>query len=500
MLIQPALKIAKEKFARQAAIVFQEESLNYVELYEKVNRLGNALLALGVKKQDKVAIILPNCLEYAISYLGIFNIGAIAVLVDSFATEEEIIRLLKHAEADYLITATYLKNFSLANLRAALASIKKIILCGAPEPGCALFAELLAKAPATVPPIEVKEEDYCAIFYTSGTTGVPKGVLWRFRQLDNAPKMLEYFLKVNEKDTFLCPIPFSHSGGLVFLQGCFCLGVKLVLMSRFIPLEALKLLSEHKITIVPFVPPMLGAMLQVKEFSQFDLSSLRYLVVFGASSAPELVKAAARLLPKAKVFSGYGLTETSPPNAYPLVDEIESGFLGMKTPPWIEMKIVDHDGREVPKGEMGELVLKNSWYTMDGYYKEPELTKSVMADGYFHTGDLAKIDAQGYFHIIGRLKDMIIVAGLNVYSIEVEDVLHRHPKVLEVAVVGKEDKLRGEVVKAIIALKPGEQADELEIRDFCRQHLSHYKVPHIVEFRESLPKTSSGKIQKELLR
>jgi acyl-CoA synthetase (AMP-forming)/AMP-acid ligase II len=267
-------------------------------------------------------------------------------------------------------------------------------------------------------------------------------------------------------------------------------------MERFIPIEFLRNIEKHKATWFHIVPPMFTAMLQLKEFEKYDLKSVKGVCIFGAPSHPSLIQRFGKYCPNATLWHGWGMTETAAPNT--ITDPEHMASIG-KAPPWFEVKIFDNNDKEVPIGEVGEIVCRG-WPVMMGYYKEPEMTAEIMRSGWLHTGDLGNIDKDGYLYIKGRIKDMIIVAGLNVYSPEVEHVIAEHPKVKEVAVVGVPDKLRGEAVKAVVVLKEDEQAEDRDIRAFCRERLIHFKVPQIVEFRESLPKTRSGKIQKELLK
>ncbi len=269
----------------------------------------------------------------------------------------------------------------------------------------------------------------------------------------------------------------------------------IVLMERFIPLEFLKNIEKHKVSWFHLVPSMFTALLQLKEFEKYDLTSVKGVDIFGAPSHPGLIQRFGQYCPNAKLWHGWGMTETAAPNTITDQDHIAS--VG-KTPPWFEIKIVDNHDQELPIGEVGEIVCRG-WPVMMGYYKEPELTAQIMRNGWLHTGDLGSIDKEGYLYIRGRKKEMIIVSGLNVYAPEVEHLIAEHPQVQEVAVVGIPDKLRGEAVKAVVVLKDTAAITAKDIKAFCRQRLIHFKVPQVVELRASLPKTRSGKIQKELL-
>jgi acyl-CoA synthetase (AMP-forming)/AMP-acid ligase II len=243
---------------------------------------------------------------------------------------------------------------------------------------------------------------------------------------------------------------------------------------------------------------MFYAILQLKEFESFDLSSLNWIVSFGAPSSADQLRRFHKFCPQAALVNGWGMTETQGPaivlpKGSPKVESIG------RPAPWIEVKIFDEHDRELPCGQIGEIVIR-SWVVTDGYYKDPEVTALVMRNGWFHTGDLGRFDEEGYFYIVGRKKEMIKVAGEIVYEPELEAVIHKHPDVAEVAVIGVADKLRGEVPKAFVVLKEGSTLAEDDIRYFCRQHLAHFKIPHYFEFQTSLPKNRIGKIDKEALK
>jgi long-chain acyl-CoA synthetase len=246
------------------------------------------------------------------------------------------------------------------------------------------------------------------------------------------------------------------------------------------------------------VPSMYYALLHLKEFEKFDLSSIRWVNVFGAPNSPDAIRRFKTYCPNAKLLNGWGLTETNAPNTViPMgSDKIES--IG-RPAPWIEIRLVDDDNKEVPEGGIGEIVIK-SWVVMDGYYKDPALTAEVIKDGWFHTGDLGRRDEEGLYYICGRKKDMIKVSGQIVFPAEIEEVLHKHPDIKEAAVIGVADALRGEVIQAYVVHKDQGSATEQNIKQFCREHLAHFKLPQTIVFVEDLPKTRTGKVDKVALK
>jgi acyl-CoA synthetase (AMP-forming)/AMP-acid ligase II len=264
------------------------------------------------------------------------------------------------------------------------------------------------------------------------------------------------------------------------------------------PLEFLKNISKYKITCFWIVPSMYYAFLSLKEFETLDLSSLRWVVTFGASSSPDALKRFHKFCPNAYILNGWGLTETNAPTTVIKMGSNKIESVG-RPAPWIEVKIVDEKDNELPIGEIGEIIVK-SWVVSEGYYKNQEATEKAFKNGWFYTGDLGKFDKEGDLYIVGRKKEMIKVAGEIVFEPEVEAVIMRHPDIKEVAVVGVKDKLRGEVPKAYAVLKENSFLKEEDLREFCRKHLAHFKIPHYFEFVNELPKNRVGKINKELLR
>jgi len=485
-----------KNFGEKPAIVFQEEEISFGKLAETVVRLANGLLAHGVRKGDKVAIYLPNRPEYVYSYLALFSIGATVVPLDYMLKNDELEAICAHADASFLITWPR-EGISFESIRANVATLTDIVLVGEESPGCGSFSKLLNLGSPEATKASIHDSDRALILYTSGSTGRPKGVCLNYN-LDAAPQAMEHFVDLSARDVKISALPLSHAGGLVYLQNCVYFGITLVLMERFNPPEFLRLVEKHKATCLHLVPSMYYALLQLKEFEKYDLSSLRWVNVFGAPNAPETIRRFKTYCPNAKLLNGWGLTETNAPNTViPMgSDRIES--IG-RPAPWITLRLIDDAGNEVVPGTAGELTIK-SWVVMEGYYKDAAMTKEVLRDGWFYTGDLARCDEEGLYYIVGRKKDMIKVSGQLVFPYEVEEVIHNHPAVREVAVVGAPDALRGETVKAFIVAREGAAVAEQDIRDFCRERLAKFKQPQAVAVLEALPKTRTGKVDKNALK
>ena len=483
----------------KAAIIFRGEEIPWRKIEESYLRLADSLRELGVNKGDRVALYLPNWPEYIYSYLAVWSLGAVAVPLDFMLTGDELVSCISHSDAKVLI-AKPKATLDLPSLKERCPLLKEIITCQDKLEGFLFFNDCLNKGNARNIKVEIGDSDCAIIFYTSGTTGKPKGVLINYRQLSAPPKSMEFFVKsdLSENDSALCALPFSHLGGLIYIQNTIYFGLRLILMERFIPLEFLKNIPAYKVNFFWIVPSMYYALLQLKEFETFDLTSLRWIVTFGASNSPDALRKFNQFCPKAHLLNGWGMTETNAPTVVLPMGSKKIESVG-KPAPWIEVKVFNDEGKEVGVNQVGEVVVKG-WVVTDGYYKDPKLTKETVRNSWFHTGDLGKFDFEGYLYIVGRKKEMIKVGGEIVFEPEVEAAIQRHSDVLEVAVVGVADKLRGEVPKAYVVLKEGKTQSEEDLRYFLRQHLAHFKIPHYFEFKETLPKNRTGKIDKEKLR
>ena len=516
MSIVQLLESKAKEFPDKPTIIFKDQHITFSQLKDESFKLANSLINLGIKKGDKIAIYIPNCPEYVYSYLAIWSCGACAVPLDFMLTEEELVSCINHSGSKTLIIKFKNDISSLVSLKEKCPALEKIILCQERIDGFLCIEGLIEKETSKFKAVDISDKDYACIFYTSGTTGKPKGVLCNYLQLTAPAKAMAYFVDLNEKDIALCgALPLSHLGGFVFIQAILFLGTTVVLMDRFIPHEVLKNIQNYKVTCMWLVPSMYYAILQVKEFESFDLSSLHWIDIFGAPSSLDAIRRFHQYCPQAILYHGWGLTETNGPTVVTPKGCAKLESVG-KPAPWIEVRIFSAEGarlpdgqgsaiggndnsQEVTSGQIGEIVVK-SWVVTDGYYKEPELTAQTIRNGWFHTGDLGRLDSEGDLYIVGRIKEMIKVAGEIVFESEIESALHKHPNVAEVAVIGVLDNLRGEVPKAYVVLKEDSDLSIEDLRFFCRQHLAHFKIPHYFEFVKGLPKTRSGKIDKEKLR
>jgi long-chain acyl-CoA synthetase len=490
MNIRNILNTAAEKFTEKPAIVFHDESVAFCQLQESILRLANVLRDLGVKKSDKVAIYLPNGPEYVYSYLACFVLGAVAVPLDFMLKEDEIVSCLSHSETKVFILKPKSGEF-LKNLRDQLPAITYL-------PVDEHYSDLTSKAGTDLPEVSIQDSDPALIMYTSGTTGKPKGILLNYKHLEGSPAAMKHFVDLSDRDIKLSAIPLSHIAGLIYIQNCILFGITLIIMERFNPVEFLRNIQKYQVTCFHIVPAMYTAILSLKDIDKFELSSLRWVVVFGAPSSPEILERFHRHCPNAQLLNGWGMTETCPPNTVTPMGSKNIASVG-KPAPHCEIKIVDEKGKDVPAGEIGEIIIRG-WIVMECYYKDPETTAQLKKNGWLYTGDLGRFDKEGFLYIVGRKKEMIKVGGQIVYAPEVEAAFYKHEEVSEAAVIGVPDRLRGETVKAFVVLKEGAKVAAEDLRYFAKEHLAHFKVPHTIEITGSLPKNRVGKIDKELLR
>jgi long-chain acyl-CoA synthetase len=506
--------------------------LTYSQVNDATDRLAAALQQIGVRPNDRVAIMLPNLPQYVIAYFGAVKAGAIVVNVNPTYTPRELRHQLADsgAETIVLLSGLYPK---LAEIRSDIA-IKNIIVTDVPDtlswpfnklvakqvrqsgmmidiaaqPGLYHFSKLIKETPAKPPTYRAAPDDVLLLQYTGGTTGMPKGAMLTHRNLVSmVHQMRVWFTNADPgKEKVLGALPFFHIYGMsVGMLLSIKLGAELVVTPdpRNTDL-VMEIIQRERVTLYPGVPNLYNIIINHPKVQEYDLRSVKACLSAGA---PLLVEVARRFreLTGGRLVEGYGLSESSPvATVNPVYGEQRIGSVGLP-PPNTMVKVValepDEQGNhaELPHGEEGELIVYGP-QVMKGYWNAPEETeKAFTSDGGLHTGDIGKMDADGYFYIVDRKKDLIITSGFNVVPREVEEVLYMHPAIMEAAVAGVTDENRGEIVKAFVVLKAGEEVTAAEVRAFCRKHLAPYKVPRQVDFRESLPKSQIGKVLRRLL-
>jgi len=505
---------------------FGDTKLTYRELNELANRLANALIALGVKKGDRVALYMPNCPQFVIGYSGILKAGGIVVATSPLYSPREVEHQFNDSAAETVIVLslyypmvkqvqpkTRVKKVIVTNIKEHLGGIDKLLFGLLREKkeghrvelaeGDLWLPELLEKYPAHDPDVDVGPDDIALFQYTGGTTGVPKAAVILHRNLvANALQASAFLpdLKVPE-EIHLAAIPLFHVFGMVAVMAwSMSISAAMILVTNPRDIDALlKAINKYKPTLFMGVPTMYNAINYHPDIDKYDVRSIR-ACISGSAPLPMAVKQTFKELTGGKLVEGYGLTEApTATHCNPMFGMNVEGSIGLPLPD-VEAKIVDIDTgtKDLPIGETGELVLRSP-NVMKDYWNMPEETEIALREGWLYTGDIALMDENGYFYIVDRKKDMIIASGLNVYPSEVEDVLYEHPKIQEAAVAGIPDPKRGETVKAWVVLKPGETATTDEIRDFCSDKLAKYKIPYYVEFRDELPKTMVGKVLRRAL-
>ncbi len=510
------LSLAATYFHDQPATAFFGAQLTFGEVKEQADKLAAALAALGIGKGDRVGVMLPNCPQYVISLFAIVRLGAIVTNVNPIYTPREAELVAQDSGMRALIVLDALAE----TVRAmpSQARIEQIITTSLPAysarpetapptpAGTLSFSELIASVTVpALPSVEINaEEDVAALVYTGGTTGVPKGAMLTHYNLFTATIQCALWggpFSSRGEERFLLVIPYFHVYGLVVgVLFSVWQGAMQIPVPKFDASLLLAAIQQYQPTYFPAVPTLFISLLNNPEAKSCGLDRIRR---FNSGSAPLPVEVIEQFeqLSGATLFEGYGMTETSAiATSTAMLAKRKPGSIGFPLT-GIELKVVDLETgtRELPQGEEGELCIRGP-QVMKGYWNKPEETAEALRDGWLYTGDVARMDEDGYFYIVQRKKDMIIVSGFNVYPNEIEDVLFTHTAVQEAVVIGITDAYRGESVKAFVVLKPGTEASADELIAFCRERLAKYKVPGVIEFTPSLPKSAVGKVLRRELR
>ena len=492
MNIKQTLEDTASEIPDKEAIVLGDRRITYGELDATSNRVANALLKLGMKKGTHVAILMSHSPEWVINYFGIIKGGGIAVLLNPALKAPELDVLLRDSDSEILITE---KKFSqmLSPVLSHIPLLKHVIEVDADS-----YAGMVAKAVSVSPAVDLRDEDEATIFYTSGVLGKQKGVVHTHASVMGTPPIVSAGIQRKREDVIIDLVPFTYLYGLFeVLFGSIITGSTIVLVPNFTPRAVLEAVEKEKGTVIFGVPAMYNALAMVRDevLARYDLTSLRLVVTAGAKSFPKLMETLEEKF-GLSLYEVYGLTEVSAVS----ISTFNSRKLGTVGKPICRLRILDDSGREVPSGEIGEAVFNAAWI-MKGYYKAPELTAQVLKDGWFYTGDLVRMDEEGYVEYIEK-KSFIIVtsSGLKIGPSEVEFVLLSHPGVAEAAYIGIDDGYGGQIPTAFVVLKEGQRATAEELSDLCCQNLADFKLPKRIEFVDSIPKTSSGKISRKTLK
>ncbi|MGN7939611.1 AMP-binding protein [Metabacillus sp. 22489] len=521
------LQQTAKEFPTKTAIHFLGKELSYTELYIQSLKLANYLQSIGLQKGDRVSIMLPNCPQAVIAYYGTILCGGIVVQTNPLYMERELEYQLKDSGSTYIITLDLL--YPRVSKMKALTNLKHIIVTGIkdylPFPKNLLYPlvqkkekqvvvkvehqgdthlfkkiMLTALPNVTIPDINPKE-DIAILQYTGGTTGFPKGVMLTHENLVANTQMCAAWMYKCKKgeESVLGIIPFFHVYGMTAVMNLSIMqAFKMILLPKFDPTDTLKTIQKLKPTLFPGAPTIYISLLNHPELKEYDLSSIDGCIS-GSAALPVEIQEQFEEITGGRLVEGYGLSEASPvTHANFLWSNRKTGSIGVPWPSTDAMIISYESGGRAEPNELGELLVKGP-QVMKGYWNRIEETEAAIRDGWLYTGDIGYMDEDGYFYIVDRKKDMIIASGYNIYPREIEEVLYEHDKVQEVVVAGIPDPYRGETVKAYIVLKEGVTATAEEFNEYARKHLAAYKVPHIYEFRNELPKTAVGKILRRAL-
>ena len=502
MNVGSLLTMPANKFPDRTALIYENKRFTYRQFNQRSNRMAQALLRFGLQKGDRVATLLFNSPDLVEVFMGAAKIGGVFTPVNFRLAAEEVIYLVNHSDARIFVLGE--EFFSLAeSICSQLPKIERFISVGkAPLARAIEYETLLRESQDEEPDIPVGEEDECQMLYTSGTTGKPKGaVLTHGNVLWNLVNTL-LAREDKEGEIALVTGPLYHAAALNnhFLIRLALAGAS-VLMKHFEPRRFMEIIQKEKVNVISGAPAMFHLLLNLPQVEKYDTRSITRCTV-GASTLPdETKKRLMKLFPNAKgIYDVYGATEASPTlTVLKAADSFRKTACVGPAPPFLEVRIVDPQDREVPRGETGEIICRGP-NVMKEYYKDPPGTADALKGGWLYTGDIGRMDEEGFVYIVDRKKDMIISGGENIYPREIEELLYSHSQIREAAVVGIPDPLWGEAVKAFVVLRTGASTTEEEVIEYCKAHLASYKKPKSVCFVSSLPRNPSGKVLKTVLR
>lgn len=488
--INELIREQAQKYPNKTFLFFRDQEITYAELDRITDAFAQEALANGIKKGDRVALMMVNCPEFLYAFFGIMKAGAVAVPINAAFKPPEVEYVVRNCQA-----AGFVLGSLFGELGKALHSKLEVRWLKVMQEGKSKAQAMETAANFPAPPAAAAQAaDSAAIIYTSGTTGFPKGaILSHENYLFDVSQFAPSFM--NAQDRFVCILPLFHvNAQVVTTLAPLYVGGSMVLLEKFNPKDFLATMAQFKATAFSAVPSLYAVLLNLPDSANHDLSSLRFCIC-GAAPMPAAVFEGFEKKFKAKILEGYGLSEgTCVSSVNPWDGTRKIGSIGLPLPDQ-KMKIVDDASQELPTGKVGEIVVQGK-NVMKGYFNNPQATAETLKGSWLHTGDLGYQDPDGYFFIVGRKKEMIIRAGENIYPAEIEAVLYKHPAVMEAAVIGLPDERWGEEVAAFLVLKEGQSVTGKEVIAYCRERVADYKCPRKVEFVAALPKTATGKIQK----
>ncbi|MGH7775028.1 MAG: class I adenylate-forming enzyme family protein [Candidatus Binatia bacterium] len=484
------LEATARKFPEKIALISREEELTFATVNEKATCLAGRLLSEGVKQGNRVGLLLPNSLAFALSYYGTQRMGAATVVLDARLRGKELEGVLSDADLSLLITHQRL----IPEIGEALKEFSRLSLWVVDGEGERSFERRLLSGGIDFALPRQQPADDTLILYTSGTTGEPKGVVLSHINLAQFPRCMAEMHKTGSQTVWGCILPMSHISGPIYLNEIVDKGSSMVIFDQFNPITLLEGIQKHRVTIFHGVPIIFQLLLGIPNLKDYDTRSVELAAMMGTTVPLSLMRAFKTAQPHVKIIQGYGLTETSPLITLTEPHQADSKMASIgKAVSDVEVKIVDEKGREVAEGEAGEIITRGP-HVMKGYFRRSGATAERIRNGWLYTGDIGRRDNDGYYYHLGRKDDMIITGGLNVYPAEVENMLCEHPQVQEAVVFPIPDSKRGNVIGAAVVVRPGNKIGEKELLTFLRSNLANFKVPQRVALRESLPRTSTGKV------
>ena len=500
-VVGEVLRLNAKRYPNKKALIEGDKALTYKQLNQQVNQLSNGLLSLGIVSGDRVAILADNCMEWVIVSFAIAKCGATAVPINVRYQKDELIYVVNNSEPKCIFFGPEFARMIADSILGFTSAPDLVLISGEPVDSEDTLEKLIYGKSADEPQINVQPNAPLSITYTSGTTGMPKGVLMSHAAFLNIYIGMVVESGLEHNDVMMVPIPLFHSAGMHGLVGeTFLVGGTVLLMGKgFDPDRTLKAVSHYGVTVTLWVPTQLAMLINHPDKYKYDVSSMKKIWYGSSPISPTVLKASMDLF-KAGFYQWYGQTETGMVAVLQPEDHLErSQFTGRELFN-ADLRVVDQDGQDTPIGEVGEIISSQYPMGMIGYHNMEEATRETIRDGWIYTGDLARVEANGYFTIADRTKDMIISGAENIYPKEIEAVISALPGVRDVAVFGIPDDIWGESVCAAVVKMEGVQLEEQDIVDFCASKLSRYKKPKRVLFLDEFPRTAFGKVRKNVLR
>ncbi len=499
------LNFSAKRFPKKTALIFGSKKITYAQLESAALYLAAGLRKMGIDKGDRVALYLDNCPEFVIGYYAILKAGAVVVPINYMFKSEETEHILNDSSVVAVLTSRAYLDF-IISLKKRIKTLKFIVSAQKVYQEIPDFLSVSGDLSLPEQTVVMQKEDLAVILYTSGTTGKPKGAMLSHENLISNAVDSSRAIRVGRKDTFICILPLFHSfAATVCMNIPLLIGAKIVLMKSVRPFRrVIRLIRRHRVSIFTAIPSVYSILKDTKlpwilSTPFIKLVNPVRVCISGAAALPAQTFRDFENKFKLPLLEGYGLTEASPVvTLNPLRGIRKASSIGLPVSSRIKVRIVDENGKDLPPGDVGELIVSGP-NVMRGYYLQEEANRQTLRDGWLYTGDMAKFDSEGYIYIVDRKKDMVNVRGLNVYPREIEEVLCRHPEIKEAAVVGIADAHKGEVPKCYLVLKEKSKLTERDVTAYLKNHLASYKIPKYVEFRQLLPKSATGKILKRAL-